>query len=188
MGAVSMATSLRGLAVVVTSSWLPCRALSVPPHVIPTHQGRAAEKILFSVIAGTGEGDPNNTHFDTTRANVEATGAEAVDLVIEEGHHPRGGAPLQGHMDLVGPRGAVGRESRRRAGRLRHDHQTTRAVASRSAWRTCTGCGRCAIGSASRSSSMRVGSRKTPGSFKLREPGQADRSVPDIVRGNRLAG
>src|SRR4029077_17637679 len=54
-------------------------------HVIPTHQGRAAEKILFGVIGGAGKVVPNNTHFDTTRANVEATGAEAVDLVVAEG-------------------------------------------------------------------------------------------------------
>ena len=48
-------------------------------HIIPTHQGRAAEKILFSVIGGEGKKIPNNTHFDTTRANVEYSGAEAVD-------------------------------------------------------------------------------------------------------------
>ena len=69
-------------------------------HVIPTHQGRAAEKILFTVIGGTGRTIPNNTHFDTTRANVEATGAEAVDLVISEGLDPAALHPFKGNMDI----------------------------------------------------------------------------------------
>lgn len=69
-------------------------------HVIPTHQGRAAEKILFTVLGGPGKVIPNNTHFDTTRANVEQTGAEGVDLVIEEGHHPSVRHPFKGNVDL----------------------------------------------------------------------------------------
>ena len=69
-------------------------------HVIPTHQGRAAEKILFSVIGGPGKSIPNNTHFDTTRANVEYTGAEAVDLVIPEGRQPDLVHPFKGNTDI----------------------------------------------------------------------------------------
>jgi len=68
--------------------------------IIPTHQGRAAEKILFSIVGGKGKIIPNNTHFDTTRANVEFSGALGLDLVIEEGKDPQSDYPFKGDIDL----------------------------------------------------------------------------------------
>src|ERR1041385_9249470 len=69
-------------------------------HVIPTHQGRAAERILFTVMCRKGDVVPNNTHFDTTRANVEFVGAEAVDLLIPAGREPGLRHPLKGNMEV----------------------------------------------------------------------------------------
>ena len=70
-------------------------------HVLPTHQGRAAEKILFTVTGGPGRVIPNNTHFDTTRANIEFTGAQAVDVPIPEGLQPALRYPFKGNMDVA---------------------------------------------------------------------------------------
>lgn len=69
-------------------------------HVIPTHQGRAAERILFSTVCSPGDLVPNNTHFDTTRANVEATGAQAIDLPAPHGLVPSEPHPFKGDMDV----------------------------------------------------------------------------------------
>ncbi|HRG65434.1 MAG TPA: tryptophanase [Saprospiraceae bacterium] len=70
-------------------------------HIIPTHQGRASEKILFSITGGPGKVFISNTLFDTTRANIEFSGAEGIDLVCEEGKHPSIPAPFKGNMDVA---------------------------------------------------------------------------------------
>jgi tryptophanase len=70
------------------------------PLVIPTHQGRAAEKILFSILGGKGKYFVSNTLFDTTRANIEFSGAEGIDLLCDEGKHPGIPAPFKGNMNV----------------------------------------------------------------------------------------
>src|SRR6202158_927400 len=79
-------------------------------HVIPTHQGRAAERILFSVMCKKGQVVPNNTHFDTTRANCEFVGAQALDLPIPEAKEPARMHPFKGNMDTARLAGAIERE------------------------------------------------------------------------------
>jgi tryptophanase len=83
-------------------------------HVIPTHQGRAAERILFHVMCKKGDLVPNNTHFDTTRANVEFTGAEAVDLPMPEARQPGTVLPFKGNMNVEALEQLIARVGRER--------------------------------------------------------------------------
>ena len=151
-------------------------------HVIPTHQGRAAEKILFSVVGGPGKGIPNNTHFDTTRANVEFTGAEAVDVGIEEGRHPSVIHPFKGNMDLdaldafIRARGAeavplvmvtVTNNSGGGQPVSLENLRGVRAICDR--YRLPLFLDACRFA-------------ENAWFIKQREPGYADRSIPDIVR------
>lgn len=76
------------------------RKITGMKFIIPTHQGRAAEKILFSIVGRKGKYFPNNTHFDTTRANIEFSGAEADDFLNEIGKHPEIRADFKGNMDV----------------------------------------------------------------------------------------
>jgi len=69
-------------------------------HIIPTHQGRAAERILFGAAVEEGQVIPNNTHFDTTRANIEVLGATAVDIPTPESSDTQSVAPFKGNMDI----------------------------------------------------------------------------------------
>jgi len=83
-------------------------------HVIPAHQGRAAERILFGVMCKKGDVVPNNTHFDTTRANIEFLGAEAVDLPTQEGREPSVPYPFKGNMDVMALEQLIERVGRER--------------------------------------------------------------------------
>lgn len=86
-------------------SWLKfekvVKDLTGYPHILPTHQGRAAERILYGYLGGKGKVFLSNTHFDTTRANIEFSGATAIDCPIEEAHNPALDYPFKGNMDVV---------------------------------------------------------------------------------------
>jgi tryptophanase len=83
------------------------REITGMPNIIPTHQGRAAEKIIFSILGGKGKYFIANTLFDTTRANIEFSGATGIDLLCDEGKHPTIAAPFKGNMDTKALRAEI---------------------------------------------------------------------------------
>ena len=150
-------------------------------YVIPTHQGRAAEAILFSILGGAGKFIPSNTHFDTTRGNIEATGAEAADLVIAEGLDPTSLHPFKGNMDLARLEAYLAEHgpavpcvmitvTNNAGGGQPVSLENIRATAK--------------IAKAHGKPFIIDGCRFAENAYfiKMREPGQADRSVKDIVR------
>ena len=150
-------------------------------HIIPTHQGRAAEAILCSILAGPGKQIPNNTHFDTTRGNIEASGSVAVDLLIDEGKDPNSLHPFKGNMDLVKLRSFLQEYAdsipcvmltitNNAGGGQPVSLENIRAVSE--------------LAREFEKPFVIDGCRFAENAWfiKEREPGQADRSIPDIVR------
>jgi tryptophanase len=150
-------------------------------HVIPTHQGRAAEAILFSIAGGPGRVIPSNTHFDTTRGNIEATGATAVDLVVAEAHDPDDPHPFKGNIDLG------------RLEQLLHDEGDHIPLVMLTVTNNAGGGQPVSLANirATAAIARRYGKplivdgcrfAENAWFIKCREPGQAGRSVKDIVR------
>ncbi len=152
------------------------------PHILPTHQGRASERILFELVGGAGKVVPNNNHFDTTRANVEHSGAEAVDLVIEEGKQAATPHPFKGNMDVDKLRALIDRVGPARipvcmvtVTNNSGGGQPVSLANLRAVRAVCDGHGIPLFLDACRFAENAY-------FIKLREPGHRDRSVTDIAR------
>ena len=150
--------------------------------VIPTHQGRAAERILFAATCHPGDVVPNNTHFDTTRANIEYRGAQALDLVIPEGKQPALVHPFKGNMDVGALQAAI-----REFGRERIPLIMMTVTNNSGGGQPASMANIRAVSEIARSHGIPFyidACRFAENAYfiKLREPGYADKPVPEIVR------
>jgi tryptophanase len=150
-------------------------------HIVPTHQGRAAERILFSCLEVAGKVVLNNTHFDTTRANVEALGGSAVDIPVPEARIPADESPFKGNIDLAALERWLTRERDRIACVMvtvtnnSGGGQPASLANLRAASRLCRAAGTAFFLDACRFA-------ENAWLIKLREPGQEERSVEAIAR------
>lgn len=150
-------------------------------HIIPTHQGRAAEAILMSIFGGSGHHIPSNTHFDTTRGNIEATGAQALDFNIAEGSDPARLHPFKGNMDLAALEGFL------------NDHSSSVPVVMLTITNNAGGGQPVSLENIQDVAALAHGHGKpfiidgcrfaeNAWFIKQREEGQQHRTIPDIVR------
>src|ERR1041384_4228923 len=158
------------------------KALTGFRHIIPTHQGRAAEKILFTLVGGDGRYIPNNTHFDTTRANVEFSGAQAVDLLLPEGRDPVARGDFKGNIDVGALDRFIGEKGKDRIPLVMLT-VTNNAASGQPAWMANIRQTK-AVADPYGIPPFRRACRFAENAFfiKRREEGYADRSVRDIAR------
>jgi tyrosine phenol-lyase len=151
-------------------------------HILPTHQGRASERILFELLGGVGKVVPNNAHFDTTRANAEHSGARAVDLPIAEAKDPHCRHPFKGNLDVAALRNLIEQTGANNIPLVMttvtsnsYGGQPVSLENLRAVRRVCDEFGIPFFLDACRFA-------ENVWFIKCREPGQSDRSVREIVR------